>query len=347
MNERSAVVLDTDSDNLVIHIERAGFAEFVKGLLGQPQTIENIYSGAFDISKNEIENVYHLVEQRVTQQNKAHLIQFSIKIFYSDDSSVLLNSLADFQNYRDVRPRVSIAANLTWSYLIQFEDRNQPERQIIELLIRTGEIVDTNEEVFISRRVRAFARGFKLNIEHTARTWASDIENLLSHQIRSWVITEPWIKRVIYNNSGWIGLIAGLLFLGLTFTGLVLASTSIEDGLRQAIGQASTLSIDGKLDYLMQSIVDARMQGPEKYILIGAVITSFLAVFVGGFVGMLADNPPNSYLVISENAAAKRIQSLKKRRRGWQYFFCSGVTTTIAGFLSKYLFLIIVGKSVL
>lgn len=344
MNERSAVVLDTNSDTLVIHMERAGFADFVKGLLGQPQTIENLYAGAFDIGKDAIENLFHLVDQRVSQQNQAHLIQFSIKIYYSDDSSVLLNSLTDFKSYREIRPQQSTSANLTWTYLIQFPDRQQPERQVIELLIRTGDEFKRNDYVLIGKSARRFSQGFKLTIEHTARTWAADMENLFSHQIRSWIITEPWLKRTIYENSGWVGIISGGLFGALTAIGFTLTNNSIEDGLRNSIEQALTLSIDGKLDYLMHAIFDARLRVPENYLVIGGGVSFITTVLVAIGIGVLADNPPKSYLVISEYAATKRLESLKKRRKGWQYFLATGITATVAGFLSKFLFLLIVGK---
>jgi hypothetical protein len=345
MNDQPAVVLDADSETLVIHMERAGFADFVKGLLGQPQTIENAYSGTFDISKNDIESIFHLVHQRISQQNKSQLIQFSIKIIYSDNTSILINSLADFITNREIPARISIAANLNWTYLIQFEDRKQPERQVIELMIRADDSFENHNLLIFGRNMQLPGTGFKLVIQHTARTWAIDIENIISQQIRSWIIKESFIKRTIYNNSGWAGIFVGLLFFGLTATGIILATNSLEDGIRRTMGQALALTIDGKLDYLMQAILDARMQGPEKNIIMGGFISAIMAVIIGVFASIFADNPPNSYLLISENAATARKESLENRGKDWVYFFISGVTATIAGFLSKYIFLLVVGNS--
>ena len=344
MDSNSAVMIDNESDTLVLHMGRAGFADFVKGLLGQPQTIENIYPGAFDIGKNDIENVFHLVDQRLAQQNRAQLIQFSVNIFYADDSSVLLNSLADFKGYREVRPMQSTSANLIWTYLIQFEDRQHPERQVIELTIRTGDNEGYPEYVLLGKRARRFTRGFTLSIEHTARTWAADMENLIAHQIRSWIITEHWLKRAIYNNIGWVGIAAAALFGSLAALGLGLAATSIETGIRQTMEQALTASLDGKLNYLMQALFEARMQGPEKYLIAGGVAIFFLSLIIAVTVSILANNPPKSYLILSDFSSTKRAESLEKRRNGWGYFVFSGITSTTAGFLSKYLFLLVVGK---
>lgn len=344
MDSNSAVVIDKENDTLVLHMERAGFADFVKGLLGQPQTLENIFPGAFDIGKNDIENLFYLVDQRLAQQNKAHLLQFSVKIFYADDSSVLLNSLADFKGYREIRPMQSTSANLTWTYLIQFEDRERPERQLIELSIRTGEDFEMRGYVVLGKRARRFTQGFSLSIEHTARTWAADIENLLSHQIRSWTTTEHWAKKTVYNNPGWAGIVAAVSFASLAVVGLNLAATSIETGIRQTMEKALTLSTDGKLDYLMNAVFEARMQGPEKYLIVGAAAIFFLSLLVGILTGILADNPPKSYLILTDFSSTKRAESLAKRTKGWGFFICSGATSTTAGFLSKYLFLLFVGK---
>ena len=87
------------------------FKEFVSGLLGKPQTITKRFLGKFDISKEDIESFHHVLTQRVAQQNEGKLIQFTIKIVYDDNSSVLLNSLEDFIHYNEVRHVSSIAAH--------------------------------------------------------------------------------------------------------------------------------------------------------------------------------------------------------------------------------------------
>jgi hypothetical protein len=54
------------------------FGEFVSRLLGKPQTIERLIYGVFEIKKEDVINTYHLVEQRIHQQNEAVLVQFSV-----------------------------------------------------------------------------------------------------------------------------------------------------------------------------------------------------------------------------------------------------------------------------
>jgi hypothetical protein len=54
------------------------FADFVSGLLGTAQTIERRFYGTFALTAAEVENTFHLVRQRVEQQNEASLIEFRV-----------------------------------------------------------------------------------------------------------------------------------------------------------------------------------------------------------------------------------------------------------------------------
>jgi hypothetical protein len=80
-SSRGAVVLPCEPDQ---------FRDFIAGLLGRPQTIERALGGSLEVGRSEIESLYHLVEQRVSSQNEATLIQFTVRIVYDDNSSVLL-----------------------------------------------------------------------------------------------------------------------------------------------------------------------------------------------------------------------------------------------------------------
>src|SRR4051812_22283351 len=90
------------------------FKQFVSGLLGSAQTIERSFAGTFELEHSEINNIFQLVNQRVTQQNESSLLEFTIKLIYNDKSSVLLNSLSEFEHYREVRPIASSCAHLSW-----------------------------------------------------------------------------------------------------------------------------------------------------------------------------------------------------------------------------------------
>jgi hypothetical protein len=281
-----------------------------------------------------------LVDQRIRQQNKGQLIQFTVTVIYDDASSILLNSLDDFINYREVRPQISISTDLSWTYLIHFEDKPIPEKQIIELSISTyrgGKNFDPLIFPF-EHRLREFNSTFKIRIQHTARSWGVDIEHLLIGQIKSWVRNEPWIKRIIYQNPGRVGLFFGIVFIVLGAWGCNEAIEQVRNSLIGAAEVAKNLSTEQKLDYLISSSFDSPALKLSNYTTNGYGGSFFAGILIGVIITVLADNAPQSYLVLSEKAKIERAESLKQRTRGWVYFLVSGITATIAGILSRYLF---------
>src|SRR5690349_5916699 len=85
-----------DKFSVILPCSQDEFGAFVSSLLGKPQTIEKVLEVTFEINRDHIETVFHLVSQRIAQQNTATLIQSSTKIVYEDSSSVVLNSFQDF-----------------------------------------------------------------------------------------------------------------------------------------------------------------------------------------------------------------------------------------------------------
>ncbi len=187
------------------------FRDFIAGLLGQPQTIQRAIFGAFDLSRNDVVNLFHLIEQRVGSQNEAELIQFTARVVNDDNSSVLLNSLVDFQTYNEVKPLISVAAVFSWTYLIRFHGKQYPEKQVIEINFGTRETnrVRFREGVFIDAEIPVTSV-MRLRISHTNRTWGTDIEALLAGQLSTLLKREVGLRAFVADHPGWIGLTIGI-----------------------------------------------------------------------------------------------------------------------------------------
>ena len=176
------------------------------------------------------------------------MVSFAITTIYADDSSVTFNSLDDFLNYRDVRSTVSTDAELSWTYLIQFEDRANPERQVIDLSLKTAGIELRGPDLLLPFQLKRLRRGFSLRIQHTARTWANDIESLLGHQIKLWLTEQSKIASFISTNSVSVGFaIAGFSFT-LLLVGIFAAFKVYDDVKMSVAGAATKLPLDGKID---------------------------------------------------------------------------------------------------
>lgn len=311
---------------LIIPVTRADLGRFIGGLLGQPQTIEDSFSGPFDLQKHD------LVDQRIRQQNRGELIQFTVRVVYDDDSTILLNGLEDFRHYHEVRPRISVEAHLSWTYLIQFEDKQTPEKQNIEVIISTKAVI------------RDIPRNLILKIQHTGRTWGFDIEHLLSGQIKSWIYHEHAFKQLIYRYRGRIGLTFAILFMILIGTYLDFIETDFQNMQRMAAQQVLAKSLDEKVGSLVTLISEGKRAAFDAWMAFCGAGSFILALILGAIITGTANNPPRSYLVLSDAAKVAREQSLKSRKRTWGYFLASGITAIVAGILSRYLFLVIFGQ---
>jgi hypothetical protein len=189
------------------------------GLLGKPQISLGKVEGSFCIRLHDVENFYHLIDQRIRQQNRGQLIQFTATIKFNDGSAAELPSLEALQRYSEIRPLVSIGLSLTWIYLVIFPGSSKPEKQQIDVDMYT---VDQEEEfiedVFVPDF--PFRNPFKISsglirfrVSYTVRSWGADIENLLSNHIQSLIISaESKVKRFILRWYRYVTTIVACVF---------------------------------------------------------------------------------------------------------------------------------------
>lgn len=320
------------------------FGEFVSGLLGKPQTIEKGFSGSFDISRKDAINTFHLVDQRIRQQNEASLVQFTVRIIYEDDSSVLLSSLDELLHYSEVKPLVSTGIVLSWSYLIKFRNKKVPEKQDIDLSFisdmrrRRGIVIGIEE--FSDLRMP----GIMLRVKHTDRTWGVDIESLLSGHVESLLRVESRKARFVRHNSGRIGFLVGSLFflgaIGGAFWASIRFVRSQTENLQtlrsttQGNSQYFQTQIDLLLDMLVSGVWTRFTFATLGFLVLALVVSIFLAVWVESS----ANKAPFSFVNLSRKAEERRDHLLGQQKRDWLMFCASILTSVAAGVVSNLLF---------
>ena len=198
---------------LALPFDADQFKDFLIGLLGKPQIIRKTIYGSFEIELADIQNFHHLIEQRIHQQNNGKLLQFRANVKYDDMSSVELNSFDELVTYNEIRPIISTGIELSWDYLIQFSDKEIPEKQTITIDINAGSELrfGAHNLTLLPLDLRKTGR-FYIEIHHTARTWASDIESMLTNHIESLLKPPNKLRDFLEKNDGAIGLLVGTLF---------------------------------------------------------------------------------------------------------------------------------------
>lgn len=324
------------------------FGSFISNLLGKPQTIEKFFKGLFCINNDDIVNTFHLIDQRIHQQNEASLTQFTVKIFFNDDSSVLINSLSEFKIYNEVRPLKTVGVTLSWNYLIKFQQKEAPEKQQIDLSFRSG---TGSREIFLEdglistkgRRWHGPGRIF-LRISHTERTWGLDIESLISGHIKNLTTDPDDSKDFASKHSGKIGLAVGLLlFVGALLGSLITMSKFIKsyNSAVSALGNNLTGNEEilvQKIDFLINIITTGAWPRFLLSVVAFIVVSFIISIFCGAWVGSKADRRPESFVLLSKASTDYREKILKKQKRDWLMFGLSLAASIVAGIISNVIF---------
>jgi len=329
---------------VALPFDQEQFRDFVVSLLGRPQTIEKRIYGRFEVGLQDIQNFYYLIDQRLTQQNNALLVQFRAKIYFSDDSSIVLNSFDDLVAYNEVRPLLSVAIDLSWDYLIQFNDKKYPEKQGIDVRIWTAEAAyrrarRRQDEVVIvgSSESRSF---FNLTIRHTARSWGMDIEALLTSHIQSLVIPNSIIKSFIKEHSGWIGAISGLSF----FLGSVVGVFWATENFVQSRLERIDLSLGAEEDLSSKIAIVAEYlvsgESARHYLLVGIFLLGALiaSIVVGGVIGAQVNSDEPSFLLLTQGAKRNQQKQLKRMSNHWRNLALSIVISLMTNVMASYIF---------
>ena len=73
MNTPVDPLLNQHSYEVTLPCSPEDFRDFIGGLLGKPQTVEHRIRGSYEVDLAALTNLHHLVDQRIHQQNDAHL----------------------------------------------------------------------------------------------------------------------------------------------------------------------------------------------------------------------------------------------------------------------------------
>jgi hypothetical protein len=343
--------VDQGRYEIILPCEPEDFVDFISGLLGKPQTLERWIEGPFELNRRGVSDAYHLVDQRIHQQNDATLVQFSIRVMYSDNSSVLLNSLADFEVYNEIRPLKSLGAVLSWSYLVKFRNKNVPEKQTIDMTFMTHErSFRVVKGVVLSHGFELSSNGISLRIQHTDRTWGVDLESLLTGFAQTLVRQESRLARLIQKRSGEIGLLAGSSLFISAIVGVYRTYSSFATSHSAAIKKLLTSTaatadqLARKIDFLLEIVSSGAWPRFSFAAICFVLLLGVLSIVLGTWIASKADQPALSFVLFTKSAEEARDKWLRKRHRDWFLFSLSVVIGILTGVSSNILFAYYFGK---
>lgn len=197
-------------------LTQKAFSNFVSKLLGEPQRVQGMISGAFVVDINGVEKLYTTIMQRINQQNRANLVEFISKIHFENDTNITIKGLEELKSYKNIENLEVVRLELTWTFLIQFEDKEAPEKQTIHVFFNINHIPKFIRSTlgFVSGRMGG---GIGYEISYTARTWGVDIENLIRKAIESTFIQKNKVKEVVTKVQSIISVVIPIVIYGIIF----------------------------------------------------------------------------------------------------------------------------------
>ena len=330
--------------SIVLPCDPPHFQDFISGLLGKPQTITRNFGGPFDLKKHEIANFHYLVLQRVTQQNEATLIQFSARIVYDDNSSVLVNSISDFESYNEVRPLISLGVHLSWTFLVKFLDRDVPEKQQIDVSIRcpgTRRAFDEDAGFYFEGATSGM---IGLRVQHTARTWGSDIEALLGGHIGTLLQRLNPVRLFFLRHHNKIsGFTMGGFFLAAVLSSLYATNQFLHSRIDATkalakLDPSKPETVTKKVDYIIDSMATGMWPRFFYYVGFFLLLSLIAAVSFGMWVDLASAKWPPSFLVLSRQAETAREEWMSKHKHVAGSWLTSIVVSIVTGVIADYLF---------
>lgn len=202
-------ILDSDmSRELLILISKVG--NLTDQVLNRPTSIEKAIPMAFKITKESISDLYHTVNQKLSNDCPNQNNSFAIEIHFDDNTHERHPSLDSFINHHETRPKKARAVKLTWKATLFFggEQREIQKKvgakhQVVVHFVIPPDSLDNGDGLmynFNGALVKAGSGVVQITINHSNKIWAveviSHIEDFLERiKIQSPKITTTLIER--------------------------------------------------------------------------------------------------------------------------------------------------------
>lgn len=330
------------------------FGEFLSGLLGKPQVISRLFPGNFSLSLEDIENFYHLIEQRVRDQNESTMVQFSATIYYNNGSSVQIGSIEDLRKYSEIRPLVSGGVSLTFIHLIKFQGRKDPEKQQIDIDIRVtsslkyqgggfivlGDVmIPVGSEEDGEGKFQSHHTGFiGFRVSHTSRTWGGDIENLLTSHIENFVSSKIDKNKMFVRKTLKIITAVNAFFIMFALTGLgnfLLQkwSDKIISEYKGSIegSEFELISVLSRLDVITSFLFNGITIKIGIAFSMFVIVSTLLSWRASEWISSKARTPEPSFILLTRQSELRKKEIMKKYERRWQLFVVAFVVNVISG----------------
>lgn len=322
------------SDNRVatstpVTLESALLEGMLRSAARDTKVIFGALRGVFDLNRAAVENFFHLIDQRVYEQNGCRAAICEVCIYYTDGTSRKFPSIDAFKNYSETRKRYPTVVTVHLSYFIQFPNTDAPEKQEIDITIRASDsmsevidMVETDSQLRMSGdKIQVMASNgntqfgvISYNISHSRISWGLDLEGHIKSNIEKILEHPSTADRFLRRIAGPLNLFT-TVFVGLY------AVNQIIDRFFSFLYESDGANTKEKvLDVAAQYLVNGQI---AKYIVASLVVAVVFFVLFSALISRLTKSlskPKPSFIVLDDGDERHRAARLKSYEKRWTNF---------------------------
>lgn len=332
------------STSLVLPVDDSQFADFIKGLLGRPQSLIKRIRGSFEIGRPQVQQIHNLLRQRIEQQNSGCLVRFEARLGLADDEMVVFNTIEELLAYDAPRRITSSFLDIAWDYLVKFSDKKTPERQRIQIKIRSESDLSNNADeeedtLYLGPgRIHMLiaARLLSFRIEYTARTWGEDIDSMLSKYLHSITCKPKGASRMLMLHAGKISATIAFLFYASIVYGCFSATAAFSGNnvsrVQKAvenIGGADVEVIKQELDLLLNLHAEGAWAAHILMVSVILVVAIPLTILLATWTSAVSYRPKPSFILWTAEDDVVRSAILEKHKRR-AFWYCFSIAVNLA-----------------
>lgn len=350
MGDKSFEIVINDSnseDKISLPVNHDQLGGFISSLLGQSQTIERELYGTFSIDHSWLVHLHSLIDQRIKQQNHGSLTAFKAIIFYKNNLKRTLTSIEAFEHFSETKKIESQSIKLSWTYLINFPNKEIPEKQEISFYATakapiTSKLEDPVRRI-ISKKSKVGAISYQ--IDHTERTWGDDIETLVKQEL-DLILDEESKASLLFS------LIFALLALVFLFGGMIVPDI-MNFGIQEkqmamlfqnyqeiVVAKASTVQdLGNKVDLILKAVNPSN--GITKINGIYRILSMIFGIGMAVWCIRFAEKEKPSFVVLTPESEVKKKKMMEKQKRNHFVSFASFIISVAAGIAGNYFYYIL------
>jgi len=250
--------VNSDGQTLTISVPRDRFGDFVKDLISNKRLFGRQFPHVFDIRKDNVRDIFEIIDHRVKEQSSATLVDFELTIIGSDGSMRTYTSIEHLIELNDMMSVLTESVRMSLSYLIRFGETEIPMKQDVIFFASSIFSYRRNSNNLFYRIEPSFSQ-LSIRIRSNSFTWAEDLSGHFGRYLDS-KYTKPNLYTKLYRSiRDFVSILMLPVFFMFSFISVYIEylqsdKHKLVESINSMIKSGRGLSDSEKIDLLLRNV---------------------------------------------------------------------------------------------